>query len=132
MWCRSSDWSPPTVRCGSHDSFGNHGTDRRTAARNTDRKSTRLNSSHEWMSYAVFCLKKKKKLLDGINVMKYDYKAVSRETKFIASLYAAMPDPTPSLNLDDTLRAFLHSCFFFNDPATTEIYTLPLHDALPI
>src|SRR5207247_3837730 len=23
-----------------------------------DRKSTRLNSSHEWMSYAVFCLKK--------------------------------------------------------------------------
>src|SRR5438105_8972433 len=26
----------------------------------TDRKSTRLNSSHEWISYAVFCLKKKK------------------------------------------------------------------------
>src|SRR5207247_6275795 len=24
----------------------------------TDRKSTRLNSSHEWISYAVFCLKK--------------------------------------------------------------------------
>src|SRR5207247_3000526 len=24
-----------------------------------DRKSTRLNSSHEWISYAVFCLKKK-------------------------------------------------------------------------
>src|SRR5438105_12871910 len=23
-----------------------------------DRKSTRLNSSHEWISYAVFCLKK--------------------------------------------------------------------------
>src|SRR5438105_10217461 len=27
---------------------------------NRDRKSTRLNSSHEWISYAVFCLKKKK------------------------------------------------------------------------
>src|SRR5438105_12727364 len=27
---------------------------------NPDRKSTRLNSSHEWISYAVFCLKKKK------------------------------------------------------------------------
>src|SRR5438105_9662833 len=26
-----------------------------------ERKSTRLNSSHEWISYAVFCLKKKKK-----------------------------------------------------------------------
>src|SRR5438874_7764530 len=28
---------------------------------NTDRKSTRLNSSHVEISYAVFCLKKKKK-----------------------------------------------------------------------
>src|SRR5207247_9136679 len=27
-----------------------------------DRKSTRLNSSHEWISYAVFCLKKKNDL----------------------------------------------------------------------
>src|SRR5207247_3217022 len=26
-------------------------------ARELDRKSTRLNSSHEWTSYAVFCLK---------------------------------------------------------------------------
>src|SRR5947209_9990011 len=26
----------------------------------------------------------------------------------------------------------LLSCFFLNDPATTEIYTLSLHDALPI
>src|SRR2546422_14169 len=30
-------------------------------ATNTDRKSTRLNSSHGYISYAVFCLKKKKK-----------------------------------------------------------------------
>src|SRR2546430_11503908 len=28
--------------------------------RSTDRKSTRLNSSHSQISYAVFCLKKKK------------------------------------------------------------------------
>src|SRR5258708_30398557 len=28
---------------------------------NQDRKSTRLNSSHQIISYAVFCLKKKKK-----------------------------------------------------------------------
>src|SRR5206468_12026968 len=28
-----------------------------------DRKSTRLNSSHDQISYAVFCLKKKKKIL---------------------------------------------------------------------
>src|SRR5437879_8174127 len=31
------------------------------ALRGTDRKSTRLNSSHRCISYAVFCLKKKKK-----------------------------------------------------------------------
>src|SRR2546422_2470174 len=31
------------------------------AARFRDRKSTRLNSSHGYISYAVFCLKKKKK-----------------------------------------------------------------------
>src|SRR5574337_1929689 len=30
--------------------------------RSADRKSTRLNSSHHSISYAVFCLKKKKKL----------------------------------------------------------------------
>src|SRR5207247_7503912 len=36
-------------------------TDRPGALRcgRPDRKSTRLNSSHEWISYAVFCLKKK-------------------------------------------------------------------------
>src|SRR2546422_5430943 len=29
-----------------------------------DRKSTRLNSSHGYISYAVFCLKKKKDIID--------------------------------------------------------------------
>src|SRR2546429_9860336 len=32
-----------------------------TAGQYRDRKSTRLNSSHGYISYAVFCLKKKKK-----------------------------------------------------------------------
>src|SRR2546422_6156081 len=32
------------------------------AAPTKDRKSTRLNSSHGYISYAVFCLKKKKKM----------------------------------------------------------------------
>src|SRR2546422_8393208 len=35
--------------------------ERRAAVR--DRKSTRLNSSHGYISYAVFCLKKKKKIV---------------------------------------------------------------------
>src|SRR5687768_18236841 len=32
-----------------------------SASKRVDRKSTRLNSSHGYISYAVFCLKKKKK-----------------------------------------------------------------------
>src|SRR5207245_5507769 len=34
-----------------------------------DRKSTRLNSSHGSISYAVFCLKKKKKQQNGMEKM---------------------------------------------------------------
>src|SRR5688500_19391885 len=36
--------------------------------RGGDRKSTRLNSSHLVISYAVFCLKKKKSCLDVMNI----------------------------------------------------------------
>src|SRR3989442_8708281 len=38
-------------------------------ARDEDRKSTRLNSSHVRISYAVFCLKKKKKWVTNTHVM---------------------------------------------------------------
>src|SRR5204862_5693168 len=41
-----------------------------------DRKSTRLNSSHVEISYAVFCLKKKKK---NKEVWVYRYKRVKEE-----------------------------------------------------
>src|SRR2546429_3216766 len=40
-----------------------------------DRKSTRLNSSHGYISYAVFCLKKKKNIKQANSYMKsHDYK----------------------------------------------------------
>src|SRR5947207_12461191 len=42
-------------RAGTHNTAGPDGVI-------ADRKSTRLNSSHTVISYAVFCLKKKKKL----------------------------------------------------------------------
>src|SRR5438094_7554533 len=42
----------------------------RPEALQVDRKSTRLNSSHRTISYAVFCLKKKKK--NNINIEKID------------------------------------------------------------
>src|SRR2546429_6400272 len=37
-----------------------------------DRKSTRLNSSHGYISYAVFCLKKKKKKSFGFAIQAHD------------------------------------------------------------
>src|SRR5258708_10866854 len=40
--------------------------DRRQCLVNGDRKSTRLNSSHQIISYAVFCLTKKKTNLIGL------------------------------------------------------------------
>src|SRR5437764_3997139 len=41
------------------------------STRSRDRKSTRLNSSHRCISYAVFCLKKKKKTNKDKNTYKY-------------------------------------------------------------
>src|SRR3712207_8218452 len=41
-----------------------HVQQRVTGAADEDRKSTRLNSSHANISYAVFCLKKKQRFLD--------------------------------------------------------------------
>src|SRR6266581_7906064 len=38
----------------------------------------------------------------------------------------------PTVNFGCGWRSCGRSCFFFNDTATTEIYTLSLHDALPI
>src|SRR5947199_5192963 len=40
-------------------------------SRSRDRKSTRLNSSHLGISYAVFCLKKKKKININNDVQEY-------------------------------------------------------------
>src|SRR6478735_6035830 len=73
----------------------------------TDRKSTRLNSSHLVISYAVFCLKKKR---------------LSHRTPGLSKCLRHVMEQAAAIG----------SCFFFNDTATTEIYTLSLHDALPI
>src|SRR5947209_10959820 len=51
--------SPVPTRTGSWSSARS-----RTGASATDRKSTRLNSSHANISYAVFCLKKKNQYAD--------------------------------------------------------------------
>src|SRR2546422_1791001 len=46
-----------------------------------DRKSTRLNSSHGYISYAVFCLKKKKKNTSHCNISEHNTKDDSRKTR---------------------------------------------------
>src|SRR5689334_8463534 len=79
-----------------------------------DRKSTRLNSSHSSISYAVFCLKKKKRIK-------------SSTAFFIMHSLHTYIQPIVAVMSQQHIISF-----FFNDTATTEIYTLSLHDALPI
>src|SRR5256884_4630325 len=62
---RGTHPGPEAAAHGRH--HGGDGEDRQDHAR-PDRKSTRLNSSHGYISYAVFCLKKKNRLLDGCPV----------------------------------------------------------------
>src|SRR6266571_3036817 len=95
-----------------------------------DRKSTRLNSSHMSISYAVFCLKKKKHQNEPQH-----WNMTTQEAKKTTD-----PSQRPCCCLAVSIWAFQASperfqaffLFFFNDTATTEIYTLSLHDALPI
>src|SRR5712664_4393156 len=51
----------PRCREGCFVELGARYGQRPRVGRAGDRKSTRLNSSHDQISYAVFCLKKKKK-----------------------------------------------------------------------
>src|SRR3989304_5437123 len=97
----------------------------------SDRKSTRLNSSHGYISYAVFCLKKKNKKQENEQRDQETPRTMDRTSTTL------VPRP-PRLRRAAAvpLRWVLFFCFFcfffFNDTATTEIYTLSLHDALPI
>src|SRR6266536_258328 len=96
-----------------------------------DRKSTRLNSSHEWISYADFCLKKKKTMKEEGNIIK------KQKNKQLKSNNKHNILLTFTLLYFFYYKSYLLSFlffffFFFNDTATTEIYTLSLHDALPI
>src|SRR6201996_1803784 len=79
-----------------------------------DRKSTRLNSSHSQISYAVFCLKKKKR---------------ESTRQHLPSRLASF---TASLCTDLNLTCLPICSFFFNYTAPPEIYPLSPHGALPI
>src|SRR5258708_19232287 len=57
---RQERWTPRWSRIESVASSDRRVRLLRPNCHRTDRKSTRLNSSHQIISYAVFCLKKKK------------------------------------------------------------------------
>src|ERR1022692_928895 len=88
-----------------------------------DRKSTRLNSSHLVISYAVFCLKKKieTRLVDWIR----------RAVAFMVGKGRGSRGSRGGAGCE-VGRRIRRVLFFFNDTPTTEIYPLSLHDALPI
>src|SRR5215204_873570 len=104
---------PPRRACG------------RRAPPRGDRKSTRLNSSHTVISYAVFCLKKKKSTRRSATGRCEPPAAGPR-------LSGVGGQPAPRVRCLLPGGQLCAGFFFFNDTATTEIYTLSLHDALPI
>src|SRR2546430_11866827 len=69
MYVQYSPWASDASRSSDGEDSGRHSRgdgDRR------DRKSTRLNSSHSQISYAVFCLKKKKITSYSITITRSD------------------------------------------------------------
>src|SRR3989304_1137542 len=104
---------------------------RSARAASSDRKSTRLNSSHGYISYAVLCVKKNQRR--AASAQPAAGPARTRGGRAPPQRGAAL-GARPRTRVP---RALIPGCFFvatlvFIPPATTEIYTLSLHDALPI
>src|SRR6266702_3282108 len=97
-----------------------------------DRKSTRLHSSHVASSYAGFCLKKKNcsELTLRARANGQEMTSHQRANLLPVSRDSSRLQVSADTHNDDFLCGSIR--FFFNDTATTEIYTLSLHDALPI
>src|SRR3954464_8575588 len=90
-----------------------------------DRKSTRLNSSHTIISYAVFCLKKKTNRTTVTAVA--PSASVCCPSRIATRPGTTSRRPGGRSRVTGTSPVATTSClfFFFNDTATTEIYTLP-------
>src|SRR3954463_1370360 len=102
-----------------------------TGVQTCDRKSTRLNSSHTIISYAVFCLKKKSFAFS--TVLMVGRRASSPVgCSVISPVLLLGRTVTTPVELPEFSVLYFCLFFFFNDTATTEISTLSLHDALPI
>src|SRR3712207_8662691 len=67
------DYAGPDLSLSYWNGFtGGDGPAMQDLVKRLDRKSTRLNSSHANISYAVFCLKKKKKRLCHVHNLRHD------------------------------------------------------------
>src|SRR6202043_645772 len=93
--------------------LGEDGTRGSWVAVSLDRKSTRLNSSHVRISYAVFCLKKK------------SHQPPRRRVRLSSHLSGPRPQ--------SVVRQAEGECrFFFNGRGPPDLYALSRHDALPV
>src|SRR3954464_14404327 len=95
-----------------------------------DRKSTRLNSSHTIISYAVFCLKKKQTTprTDGQTARTPRTRAAPRRVGRGGVCVVACPSACAPAGLPDSPLWF----FFLNDRAPPEFSPLPPPALLPI
>src|SRR6266496_1001589 len=96
-------------------------------ASSTDRKSTRLNSSHVENSYAVFCLKKKTEARDLDVVRARGDRAVG-----VDRARGGDADRGPASDDGDRVRRVADLDFFRCEAPTPDLHTLSLHGALPI
>src|SRR5256885_8756697 len=109
-------WSPTLLTCDVSLCQGAAGQRGRLLSGHLDRKSTRLNSSHLVISYAVFCLKKKKfnhSILDSnrhspIGPKDYLYAAAQDDRLAVAAQFG--------VTLLDTLCIFIRTSLLGNAP----------------
>src|SRR3954465_13497325 len=96
-----------------------------------DRKSTRLNSSHTIISYAVFCLKKNNCPTNAQSCSATCWRPRPASPRTGVRGSGLEPEAVRPGRAGAEVVHYL-VFFFFNDTATTEIYALSLHVAFPI
>src|ERR1051326_4860506 len=86
--------------------------------------------AHSFISYAVFCLKKKNVSGENARCVWFTIQVFSGACGGVRVTSPLCTMSPRNQNASPASATFF--VFFFNDTATTEIYTLSLHDALPI
>src|SRR5256886_288848 len=116
---------------------------------NADRKSTRLNSSHSQISYAVFCLKKKIVMRSNLWASGYDVDGTDQTSlvQFSGRVQQTYKHSVPRFLFPEHVTMFTVALvrfpptatkeiqflnfFFFMNTAPTDIYPVPHRNSLP-